>query len=275
MPITRPPYRRPLAGRGLRQPGSGHAKSWAFGLLTLFIVASSAGLLGWTQLTRVPLDAGTSCPVAGPVGVHAVLLDQSDPITPLQAQRLAQVVDRLIDETAVGERIDLYVLTSDGTQAMTPRLSLCRPKPDGNVWTENPKRIHDRYVARFRHPLDQALKSLTEPSPTKTSPIMESVKAVCVAAFGGLPSGTPVRLTIASDMIQYSPVLDHYKQRDFETFSRTPAYNEVLADCRRARVNILYLVRPRDVRVQDRKHELFWEKFLDHVNASLTRLETI
>jgi hypothetical protein len=27
--------------------------------------------------------------------------------------------------------------------------------------------------------------------------------------------------------------------------------------------------------VQDRKHELFWEKFFDHVNASLTRVETI
>ncbi len=104
---------------------------------------------------------------------------------------------------------------------------------------------------------------------------MQSIKAVCVAAFGELPHGTPVRLTIASDMIEYSSLLDHYKQRDFEAFSRTVGYKEVLADCHGAKVNILYLVRPRDVRVQDRRHELFWEQFFEHMNATLIKVEAI
>jgi hypothetical protein len=233
------------------------------------------GAIAWLQFDSIPLDVGTSCPVSGPAGVHAILLDRSDPITPLQAQRLSQVVDRVVEAAEVGDRIDLYVLTADGTQALTPRLSLCRPKSDASMWTANPKRIHERYITRFRKPLDDALKALMEPSPAKTSPIMESVKAVCVAAFGALPRGTPARLTIASDMIQYSGVLDHYRQRDFDAFAKTAGYNEVLADCHRASVDVLYLVRPRDVRIQDRKHQLFWEKFFDRENASLKRMESI
>ncbi len=261
--------------RSFRQPENGNGKTWAFGIATVVIAAAGVGALGWTQLTHVPLESGTSCPVAGPVAVHAILLDQSDPITPVQAQRLSQVVDRIVDEAAIGERIDLYVLTVDGTQALIPRLSLCRPKSEGSIWTENPKRIHDRYVARFRQPLDEALKALMVPSAARSSPIMESVKAVCVAAFGGLPRDTTARLTIASDMIQFSNLLDHYKQRDFNMFSKTPGFNEVLADCHRAATDVLYLVRPRDVHVQDRKHQLFWEKFFDHENASLNRMEAI
>lgn len=272
--MKRESYRVPR-DYGVRQPKTGNGKTWALGLATVFIAAVGVGSLGWTQLNRVPLDTGTSCPIAGPTAVHAILLDQSDPITPLQAQRLSQIVDRVIDEASIGERIDLYVLTADGTQALTPRLSLCRPKSEGSIWTENPKRIHDRYVARFRQPLDETLKALMTPSPAKTSPIMESVKAVCVAAFGALPRDTPVRLTIASDMIQFSSLLDHYKQRDFDVFSKSPSYNEVLADCHRAATDVLYLVRPRDVRVQDRKHQLFWEKFFDRENASLNRMEAI
>jgi hypothetical protein len=266
---------RPVRRFGVPQAQTSQFRTWLLAGVTLAIVGGSVGFLGLKRASQIDLNSVTLCPLSGPTAVHAVLLDQSDPITPLQAQRLGQVVDRVIEEAEIGERIDLYVLTADGTQALTPRLSLCRPKSEGSIWNENPKRIHDRYVARFRQPLDDALKALLMPSPTKTSPIMESIKAVCVAAFGALPRETSGRLTIASDMIQFSNVLNHYKQRDFDVFSKSPGYNEVLGDCHHAGVDVLYLVRPRDVRVQDRKHQLFWEKFFDHENASLKRMETI
>jgi len=250
-------------------------KTWLVAGLAALLLAVAVALLFWTKTTRIEIDVATLCPVVGPVAVHAVLLDQSDPITPLQAQRLGQVVDRLVEEAAIGERIDLYVLARDGTAALTPRLSLCRPKSEGNKLTENPKRIHDHYIARFRQPLDAALKALVAPSVSQTSPLMESVKAVCVAAFGMLPHDAAARMTIASDMIQYSRILNHYKQRDFEAFSKTPGYNEVLSDCHRAKVDVLYLVRPKDVQVQDRRHQLFWERFFDRENAVLNRMEAI
>jgi hypothetical protein len=55
--------------------------------------------------TRVTLNPVTMCPAAGSTAVHAVLVDRSDAITPLQAQRIRQVFDRVVEEAAVGERI--------------------------------------------------------------------------------------------------------------------------------------------------------------------------
>jgi hypothetical protein len=269
------PLRRPQRGFGPRSSKPSQLKSWMLGGLTVLIVAGALGFLGWSKMTRVELDTATLCPASGPTSVHAILLDRSDPITSLQAQRLGQIVDKVVDEAEVGERIDLYVLTTDSNQALTPRLSLCRPKSEGSMWTENPKRIHERDVARFREPVDDALRLLMTPAPAKNSPIMESIKAVCVAAFGTLSHDTPARMTIASDMIQYSSILDHYKQKDFDVFARSAPYNEVLGDCHRAGVDVLYFTRPRDAHVQDRRHQLFWEKFFDHENASLNRMETI
>ena len=167
------------------------------------------------------------------------------------------------------------MLAHDGTQSLAPVISLCRPKSDGNVLFENPKRIHERYIQRFRQPLDDTLRGRTAATTSDISPIMESIKAVCVAAFGALPRDAPAHLLVVSDMIQNSKVLNHYRQRDFDAFSHSPGYAQVLADCHRASVNVLYLVRPRDQRVQDRMHQLFWEKFFDHENAVLKRLEAI
>ena len=270
----RRPQRGPR-GYGPKPARSPRVGIWVLGVLTVMLAGGVIGYLGWSQHTRVEVDASTLCPSSGPTAVHAILLDQSDPITPIQAQRLGQTVEKVVEEAAVGDRIDLYVLTRDSAQALTPKLSLCRPQSEGSVWTENPKRIHDRYIARFRQPLDGALKLLMTPSPSQNSPIMESVKAVCVAAFGSLPRDVSAKLTVASDMIQFSRLLDHYKQRDFDTFLKTPGWNEVAADCHRAAVNVLYFTRPRDSRVQDRRHQLFWERFFDRENASLNRMETI
>lgn len=245
------------------------------GASCIVLLATAAGSY-WMKSSRVPLDAATMCPVGGPTSVHAVLLDRSDVITPLQAQRIRQVFNRIVEDAPVGERIDLYVLAADEKQALAPKVSMCRPRSDGNELYENPKRLHDAYVRRFKEPMEAALTSVVAPSAEEpSSPLMESVKAVCVAAFGNLPKGAPAQLTIASDMIQFSPLLNHYRQRDFAKFESTPGYREVLADCHRAAVDVLYLVRPRDVRVQDRMHQLFWERFFDHENAVLTSMEAI
>jgi len=229
----------------------------------------------WRRAVTLQLDATSLCPVAGPSAVNAILIDQSDPISPLQIQRLSQILDQTIEEASVGERIDLYVLAHDSLQSVAPIISLCRPKSEGNMFYENPKKVHERYIERFRTPLDVTLKALTTATESDISPIMESIKAVCVSAFGTMPKDTPARLLVVSDMIQNSKVLNQYKQRDFDIFVRSPGYAEVLADCHRASVSVLYLLRPRDQRVQDRMHQLFWEKFFDHENAFLKRMEAI
>ena len=262
-------------GYGPRRGSRSTVGPWLVVAASLAVVALMVGGYATVKKSQIQLDAVTMCPISGPTAVHAVLLDRSDPITPLQAQKLRQVLDKAVGDAALGERIDLYVLAGDGTQALSPSISLCRPRSEGNALYENNAKMAAAYRDRFRKPLADALAAMMEPASTKTSPIMESVKAVCVAAYGGLPKDAPAALTIASDMIQYSPLLDHYRNKDFDDFALTPGFHEVLANCHRANVDVLYLIRPRDVRVQDRRHQLFWEKFFDRENSTLVSMEAI
>jgi hypothetical protein len=267
------PRSAPHGPRRRRRGGSSAAAVLVGGLAVLLILGAVGGY-AYMRLNQPTYDVATMCPTSGPSEVQALLIDRSDPISPLQTQRLEQILHQLIDDGPVNERIDLYILTANGLQSEKPVVSLCRPPSGGNYLTQNPAHIHAVYVARFVDPIQHALAALTEPSEMPDSPIMESIKAVCIAAFGGLSSGTPTGLTVVSDMIQNSPVLDQYHPYN-DSFFHTAGMSDVTADCHQAKVDILYLLRPRDARIQTRDHELFWEQFFDHMNAVVERIEPI
>ena len=84
------------------------------------------------QHPLVSRDASTRCPITGPVAVHAVLVDNSDPLTDVQAQRLSQRINAIVNEASVDTRIDLYLLTAGGGAVAKPEVSLCRPPADGD-----------------------------------------------------------------------------------------------------------------------------------------------
>ncbi|MCL6607965.1 MAG: hypothetical protein K6T74_07710 [Geminicoccaceae bacterium] len=112
----------------------------------------------------------------------------------------------------------------------------------------------------------------------KTSPIMESIKAVCIDAFGGVPQGVPLRLVVVSDFLQHSSIADHYRERDFEALFKDARLVTVLVDCKGAEVEMLYLLRPgKDGRpiLQNRAHQRFWDLYFQRLNARPKRLEAV
>ncbi len=244
-------------------------------VLASIALLSILSLFLWQRTTAVPHDKLSGCPKDGPTAVHAILVDRSDPLTPLQAQRLTQLVEVTARTAAVDERLDLYVLTAGGGAVAVPEVSLCRPRSEGNQFTENPERMRRSFENRYLDPVREALKRVETPQEATNSPIMESIKAVCVGAFGGLPRAVRVRLTIASDMIENSAALNQFKPYDTASFLRGPRITPVLADCHSAGVDVLYLNRPRDSKIQTSGHILFWEKFLERMNASLNSVERI
>jgi hypothetical protein len=230
-------------------------------------------------LTRSdPVDAASLCPRSGAAAVHAVLIDRSDPISPLQAARVRQVLDAAVFEAQPGTRLALYVAESDGVAALSPVLALCNPGRDANPLYQNPRLIRERYERDFKARLDAAVAALLAPSTRQTSPIMESLKAVCVDAFGAAPAGVPLRLTIVSDMLQHSQVASHYRERDFEALLRSPRLQALRADCRGADVDVVYLLRPTRTGqpgAQTRAHQSFWDRYLQLMNARPRRIEPI
>jgi hypothetical protein len=114
-----------------------------------------------------------------------------------KARRAIESLGRQVHSDSMSKRIDLYVLAGDGTQALVPKVSMCRPPSEGNAMTENPARIREHYIDGFKKPLEDALAPMMAPAASPSSPIMESVKAVCVAAFGNLANGAIAQMTIA------------------------------------------------------------------------------
>lgn len=255
---------------------------------TLWAVLASIGaamlLVGyfalnwWAKGQRVEIDEATLCPVSGPSAVTAVLVDRSDPLTTQQALRVRQVLDRVVAEAPVGGRVALYVAEADAFTALAPVLALCNPGSEANPLYQNPKKIRARYEEGFKARFDAVRKALLEPAQRKTSPIMESIKAVCIDAFGAAPPGVPLRLVVVSDLVQHSPVTSHYRERNFETFLRDARLSGVLVDCKGAEVEMLYILRlGKDGRptIQNGAHQRFWDLWFQRMNARPKSLEAV
>jgi hypothetical protein len=242
------------------------------------LVALYIGAGFWAREQRVDIDEASLCPKSGPTAVTAVLVDRSDPLSQQQAQHIRQVLERVVNEALIGGRVALYVAEADAFAALPPVLALCNPGAEANPLYQNPKQIRVRYQEKFRGRLDAEAAALLRATTRTTSPVMESIKAVCIDAFGSAPRGVPLRLVVVSDFLQHSPIADHYRERDFETIFKDPRLATVLVDCKGAEVEMLYLLRPgKDGRptLQTRAHQRFWDLYFQRLNARPKSLEAV
>ena len=261
-----------------RRPDRSNLWAWLASAAALALLALYIGASFWAREQRVEIDEASLCPKSGPTAVTAVLVDRSDPLSPQQAQRVRQVLDQVVNEAPVGGRVALYVAEADAFAALPPVLALCNPGVEANPLYQNPKKIRVRYEEKFKARLDAEAAALLRATTRKTSPIMESIKAVCIDAFGGVPQGVPLRLVVVSDFLQHSPITSHYRERDFEALLKDARLVTVLVDCKGAEVEMLYLLRPgKDGRptLQNRAHQRFWDLYFQRLNARPKRLEAV
>ncbi len=131
-----------------------------------FAILGALGVGYWFLVRNsTKTDELTLCPVRGPKSVRAILVDRSDPITPLQAQKVRQELDRL-KNTSSAERIDLYVAVGDAANVLEPKLRLCNPGSgkDANELYQNPELIQKRFDAQFWSAIERALGELLQTS---------------------------------------------------------------------------------------------------------------
>ena len=242
-------------------------------LLGLLGVAIIGGLVGGYLLlkqSRPQLDSETNCPKSGPVAIHVLLFDRSDPISEQQAQRIRQTIEKLKDTAAFGQRFDVYTFQGDTARALEPKLKICAlGKPgEANQWTENPELVKRRYETKFAAVLDQTVSELLRGSKESTSPIIESLRAAAISSFGLVERGQiPLRVTMISDMVQHTPLYSQFQaEPNFQQLSRMPAWATLQPQLKGADVDILYLLRltalRKGVPVQNRGHQLFWEQLI-------------
>lgn len=260
----------------------------ALGLIGIVLVAALAGVAWWLNATKVELDAATNCPISGPLAVHAIIFDRSDPISQQQGQRVTQRISQLIQTATQGERFDIYVVGGDAQRSLLPILKACSPGrgDDANPLYQNPKQIRQQFEERFAGALREATQRLLEASVEPSSPIVESIKAAAITSFGEItPDALPcsrrtLKLTIISDLIQHSPLNSHFRgQVDFDNLARTKSWLSLRPDLNGVQVSILYALRPNATQaqrtIQNRGHQLFWEKLISNSGGCITTFDPI
>src|SRR5262245_3461392 len=195
-------------------------------IVGVVMIGLLTGALWWVKKTKIILDEATNCPQTGPRAVHVIIVDRTDPITPLQAERIRQKIREMREAAPFGKRFDIYTVEGDANHVLAPILNICSPNrpEDANEWVENPEIIRRRYEDRFVVLFDKTINDLLRTSTRDTSPIIESMKASAISSFGPFEQRKlPFSLTLVSDMIQGTPAYSHYRtEPNFSQLSRSP-----------------------------------------------------
>lgn len=267
------------------------------GVLMIAVVIAAVvlvlGYCGYREATGVELDPQTLCPTdRAPVEHVAVLIDASDPLSPVQQEFVGKYLRSLREQIPQYGKFSLYVLQDPRRDEVDPVISLCNPGDgrDASFIDQNPAMLRARWRDSFAEPLDRAIARTLDAPPADRSPIAEMITAVAVDAFPVSPGASaPVhgatgasavrRLIVVSDLLQNSKKLSHYGRRAAELpeLARSDAVSELLADLSEIDVTALYLARGSGAggRLQGRDHVRYWEILLDRCGARLMEVRRV
>jgi hypothetical protein len=247
----------------------------------LIVAAVTAKMM--LQSGQVRTDPDTLCPTRSTYAHTVVLIDKTDPLSEGQRRAFRSLIKEIREILEIREKLSIFVLDDTNYSAPAAAFALCNPGTgaDANELTQNPRKIHRNYLARFGAPLDRVIDDLSLGEEARTSPIMEMIQSVSfVSDFDA--TFAPRRLFIVSDMMQNTPEYSHYrsggkrsKVLDFDRFRQSPRMAAVATNLDRVDVRIVYLIRPRTGALQTREHILFWEQFFAEAGARVTEVRPV
>ena len=226
-PMVRRPrdtrVRRSGRGRG-GGPATSNLKWYA---LIVLVVLTIAGIgAAFLQIRKsAALDEATLCPESGPKEVLVVLLDLSDPLSPVQRNRLESELVRRFEETPDGTMISVGIVESD-LNSSGIRFGLCRPSAGGeaNPLYQNRQLIEQRYRSEFLEPLENALEAMFEGEVQGTSPLMEAIHQVVVDTEGFRDREIGKTLIVVSDLYQNSDTFSFYRGEEWSDFRNSQQF---------------------------------------------------
>ena len=199
------------------------------------------------------------------------MIDKTDPLTQSQEKRVRNWVSKIKSNMILYEKLSIYVLDDQNYSFPEASFALCNlgTGSDANTLYQNPRMMQLKFEANFGQPLDQALNGIKLGETKQKSPIMEMI-----ANLGKLkdfqPNNNRRRLIIFSDMLQHMPEYSHYRNKiDYTTFEKSDYARNQLIDLQGFDIRIMYLKRKNARRLQNGRHQLFWEKYFDRIGATI------
>jgi len=250
----------------------------------LYIAISFSVLISFSFLflqlkkSRIELDPETLCPVKGPNGVVAILIDSTDPFSHVQKEFLTKYFDELEADLGLGYLVQIYSASSYSDASFEPVANLCNPGDgtDANIWTENPERIRRKWANSFDAPLTRALLSSIDAEKASASPLMSMIKALSIKAFPINSKKLPLKLYIVSDMLEHTATYSQYSGNlEFDEISQQAFFSHLSPNLNQVEVTVLYIARPGAERLQTKRHAEFWAKYFQYTGAFLQIIKRI
>lgn len=222
-------------------------------------------------------DGLSLCRLDGSVSREtALVIDATDSFSPTQAMLIKKEIKLLLEESMLDERISLYVL-NENVDELNGRFTVCNPG-DGSErseWTSNKRRLYQKWEKLFYKRVIDSVNDLVGENQAKRSPILEMLKYVSVEAMYGSPA-LEKRIVVVSDMLQHTDQYSHYKIKpNYEGFSETPQAIELRPHLVDVEMDILYVIRPKDMKRQNRGHIRFWESYMASNGGVVSRVKSI
>ncbi|MBC2834083.1 hypothetical protein [Paragemmobacter straminiformis] len=265
--------RRKKLGRSSRTSGS------TIALIVLLFVGTvtlggGIGYFYFQAQNVTKLDAQTLCPLSGPTGQLAILVDKTDPVTIRQLSFAQTKIEDLVEAAAAGTRISLGVISPDEAVVQQEYLSICKPPSanEANGLIQNIAAVDQAYKDGFKAPLDSMLRSLMVVSEAPSSPIMEDLQTFLSRIPDTASVGENKILVIFSNLAQHSGELSFYEGGNWTSFSSAGG------DQRLARSLSGFEVKLMQIPILEGfqpELEDFWARYFDAQGASKIRYERV
>ena len=245
------------------------------GVLILAVIAVIASVVTYQFTHRsAGFDPETLCPLTGPKGHYALLVDKTDPLSFTQRTALETLLQDLVErKIPEGYLVSVFVMGEDYKANAKPLVEICNPGTgEGkSELTANLKQLKRQYNKKFITPLMQQMQSMVSDQSGKYSPIFEMVQMVSLASFQRHPIEGERRLLIISDLLHNTPELSLYK--------KVPNIDDFLASDygRRTYVNLkdvqidLYLLF-NTPQFQTEELTEFWQSFFTKTGATIASI---
>ena len=251
-----------------RARGGGSPLWWGIALIGCAVAALSALAMFYVTVPRKPvLQAGDLCPVKGPQGITAVLIDTSDDLLSTTQKEVHTLLNDQITTLPTYYKLDIRVLDIPNVRSRS-LFSMCNPGDGAGLseWTDNPRLARLRWIESFDKPAEEAIKGSLASAKAKSSPIMAAIQDIALDDFSASSvQGIPKSLIVISDMLEFTPYYGQYPSQgdlSYERYRHSPAYLKFRTDLHGARVTIDYVQRP-EVKIDPYRHGVFWKDWID------------
>lgn len=173
------------------------------------VVIAVISLLGTVAYVNGRPKPGPDNCVGNPDASTVILLDRSETVTRQTLDEIrARAMRYVLDSVQDNERVAVFAVDDSSGFSLTPLVSLCRPRKDGNRLTENVQVLAKQFSERFERPIDSALSQVT---PTgKASPIAQAITDLSLSQYLKSQRNT---LLVFSDMLENTASFSLYRCR--------------------------------------------------------------